>query len=162
MGKDEKTTPTPQSVTRPEKYSTLLEAFPIQSEEAARYLLEEAAKAIYSEKEDIFDFDSRRREVTQEETNMVFHLLRDIKPENQIEALLGVQIVVGHLLGLRKLAKGSLADINIGLKLLKSSASSIERLSRLRNGCNQNISVTYHNSGPSVQAVITKDQSDAK
>jgi hypothetical protein len=120
------------------------------------YLIEQAAKAIYGENENNeYAFVSSPRMISEEEINAIYSLMKSIRPRDMLETLYASQIVVSHMLGMKKLAQSHLNDQILGAKLLRLSNDAIERLERKRNGGHQNISVTYHNNAPSMQALVS-------
>jgi hypothetical protein len=64
-----------------------------------------------------------------------------------LEAIMAAQITVTHMLGMRKLAKGHLADQHLGLKMLRFSMDAMQQLQRKRCGGMQNITVNYNYNG---------------
>jgi hypothetical protein len=158
MAKPSKKDLIPCVVSIPQSLATIVEILSVESEDTAKLLLENVAKAIYYEEEGLFY--SEAKQPSKKEIQFVYELLKAIKPKDMLEALFGSQIIVGHLIGLKKLAQASREDQLIGLKLLKLSSESMERLDKKRNGCNQNISVTYHNNAPSqINTMIAKEPS---
>lgn len=155
MAQSQKKLITPQALAIPGVLEPIVEAFSVDSEKVAKALLKEAVETIYFGKKDDFCFESSPKPVTKKEIDGVYALMKSIKPTDIVEILYGVQIIVGHLLGMRKLAQPQFDDQNLGLKLLKLSSEALERLERKRGGGNQNINVTYHNSGPSMQSLVT-------
>lgn len=157
MAQSQKTHHPLQSLAIPKAITPIIEAFTIDSEEVAKTLLKEAAAAIYYERENMFSLDDNARPVSKNEMDGVYALMRAINPKDFIEVLHGAQIIVGHLLGMRKLAQSCRDDQNLGLKLLRLSSEALERLERKRSG-HQNINVTYHNT--SMQAIMTQEKKE--
>lgn len=153
MAQSQKMTNSP--VVIPSSITTLVEVFSIESEEAAKALIAQAAAAIYFENEDKFDVYSSPRHVSEQEIDGVYALMKAIKPLDTIESLYSAQIVAGHMLGMRKLAQSSRDDQRLGLKLLRLSSDAMERLEKRRNGAPQNINVIYNNTNQ--QALITSE-----
>jgi hypothetical protein len=144
----------PQPITIPSSLTTVIEAFSLESEDAAKILLKQAASAIYYEQKDEY-FDVKPRNVTDEEVDGVYALMKAVKPRDMLETLCAAQVVVGHMLGMRKLAQNSKEDQRMGLKLLRLSNDAMERLEKKRNGANKNTNVVYNNHDPSKQALIS-------
>ena len=140
----------------PEKLKPIIEAFFADSPRTAKSLIIQAAKAIYGSEEEtgLFDFDLRKKHnITPDELENICTLMQGIKPKDTLEALFAAQIVVSHLLGFRKLARGHIDDQRIGLKMLKFSSESMALLHRKRNGGMQNIIANYNNSGPALMQI---------
>lgn len=138
-------------VKAPKALIPLMQAFHVDSEDAANALIAESAKAIYG--------DSLCMSVTisRKELKAISSLMRGINPIDILETLYAAQIVVSHMLGMRKLAESFSSDQKLGLDLLKFSSESIQQLSKKRTGCQQNITVNYNYSGQGnalMQAVI--------
>lgn len=154
MAQSQKKQSSPHTLEIPRTLAPIVEAFSENSEEIAKTLLEQAAAAIYYEKNDDYCFESTPRPVTKQEIDGVYALMKVIRPKDIVEALHGAQIIVGHLLGMRKLAQSRFEDQNLGLKLLRLSNDAMERLERKRSGGQQNANVIYNNNGLSMQAII--------
>jgi hypothetical protein len=156
MAKAKKTQLSPRSLNPPKALEPIVKAFSFESEETSLVLIEQAAKAIYGESEnEPYEIYQKPRGLSKEEFDTVYALMKSINPQDTLETLCAAQIVVGHLLGMIKLAQNHPHDSIIGAKLLRLSSDSMERLLRWRHGGRQNIIVTYNNSGPSMQAIVT-------
>ena len=86
--------------------------------------------------------------------------MRCISPRDSLETLFAAQIVVGHLLGMRKLAESYSDDQKLGLNLLRFSNEAMQQLEKKRSGVTQNIVVNYSHNGQAnalVQTVLTKE-----
>jgi hypothetical protein len=70
--------------------------------------------------------------------------MQSLKPHDMLEALFSAQIIVGHMLGMSKLAKGSHKELSLGLKLLRFSNEALVQLHKKRAGGMQNITVNYN------------------
>ena len=77
-----------------------MQAFHVDSDKVAKSLISEAAKAIYGKG----DYGSDRP-FLKTELDGVVSLMRCIKPRDSLETLFAAQIIVGHILGMRKLAR---------------------------------------------------------
>lgn len=145
---------TPQSLTAPKAMAPLVEAFNfIDSEKQCNLLIEQAAAAVYAtDSGDSFVLCARK--TTKEEISTVYELMKSIRPKDLLETLAAAQILVCHLLGMRKLQQVGTEDQILGLKLMRLSNEAMERLEKKRNGAHQNITVTYNNAGPSMQTLI--------
>lgn len=157
MAHSKKNTPTPSLTATPKALTAISEIFSIDCEKTAKDLLEKAAQAVYYENKSAVELDcfETTYQITKQEIDSVYALIKSIKPQDALETLAGSQIVVCHLLGMRKLAQPNREDQQIGVKLLRLSNDAMERLERKRNGGRQNINVTYNNSAPSIQSIIT-------
>jgi len=128
----------------PRKLEPFIQAFYVKSKKAVKELILQAAKAIYESGDDGNYSFGDKQQITPEELEGIWSLIQSIKPQDTLEALYAAQVVVSHLLGLRKLAKGSIDDQRLGLKLLKLSNEAITNLQRKRLGGMQNIMVNYN------------------
>lgn len=155
MAQSQKTISPGQVVSIPNALARIVDAFSVKSEDAAKTLFEQAAAAIYYEENDAFSFQSDPRPISKQEIDGVYALMKAIKPNDVLETLYAAQIVVGHMLGMRKLAQSCRDDLRLGLKLLRLSNDAMDRLVKKRNEGHQNINVTYNNLGPTNQALIT-------
>ena len=63
---------------------------------------------------------------------LAFNLMRDMKPKGDLEKTLCAQFIVGHLIGMQKLAQRYFKDKRVGLKLLKISNASLSRYCEIR------------------------------
>ena len=142
--------PPPCQVNAPEALVPLMQVFQVESEIAAKSLLYQAAQAIFGE-EDLLGGGGP----TKEEIEVVFDLIRGLKPSDTVETLYAAQIVSSHLLGMRRLASTYESDQRLGLKLLRFSNEALGELERKRNGRSQNITVNYHHSGTGNQVSQT-------
>ena len=70
--------------------------------------------------------------------------MQGINPSDVLEAIIAAQITVTHMLGMRKLATGHLADQHLGLKMLRFSTDAMQQLQKKRCGGMQNITVNYN------------------
>lgn len=136
----------------PKKLDPIVRAFFAESPQLAKKLLIRAAKAIYGsdDDKDSFDFSRNHHQITKEELEEICTLMQSIKPNDMIEAIMASQIVVSHMLGMRKLAKGYLADQHIGLKMFRFSMDAMQQLQKKRSGSVQNITVNYNYNNPQV------------
>ncbi len=165
MAKSEKEgTPPSQQITAPNALSPIMEAFHVDSEEAAHSLILEASKAIYGSKKEEYDFSlSKDREITDEELEGITSLMKGLAPRDSLEALYAAQIVVSHMLGMRKLSSNYSEDQRLGLRLLKFCNDAMQQLDKKRNGGTQNITVNhnYNGSGNSLSQTIFKENNNA-
>lgn len=149
-------------LTIPAKLETIVKALYADSEQAAKMLIIQAAKAIYGTEDAddyLSNFGKRNHVITPQELEEICILMRGINPQDTFEALLAAQIIVSHLLGLRKLSKDHISDTQLGIKLLRFSSDAMNQLQKKRCGCTQNIFVTYNQngSGPSLVQTILPD-----
>lgn len=137
-----------REITIPKKLQPIVKAFYAESPEVAKSLILQASRAIYGvdSKEDFFSYGSKQ-EITQDELEAVCELMQGLKPQDMLEALFASQIIVSHMLGMRKLAKIGPKDQHMGLKLLRFSNEALKQLLRKRSGGMQNITVNYNYSG---------------
>jgi hypothetical protein len=116
-------------ITIPQKIEPIIKAFFADSPTTAKGFIIQAAKAIYSyDQDDDIGSYKKTHILSTEELEGVCCLVRGIKPQDMLEALLAAQIVVGHLIGLRRLANRYSEDQRFGLKMLKFSNDAINRL----------------------------------
>lgn len=132
----------------PKKLQPIVKAFYAESEEVAKALIVQACKAIYGDVDD-GDFSyKKKKDISKEELQGFCALMQSLKPQDAIEALFAAQIVVSHMLGMRKLAKdGSYEEQRIGLKMLRFSNDALGQLQKKRCGGMQNITVNYNHLG---------------
>ncbi len=149
MAKSEKkhTLPSSNQIEAPRALLPLMQAFHVDSEEAAHSLVCEAAKAISGADESKFDF-LRGKDITQGELDGITSLMRGISPQDTLETLYAAQIVASHMLGMRKLASTFHDDQKLGLKLLRFSTEAMQQLEKKRGGTCQNITVNHNYNGP--------------
>lgn len=134
----------------PEKLEPIIEAFCAHSPKTAKALILQAAKTIYGSDDDADECETlfrREHDITPDELDDICVMMQELRPTDMLEALSAAQILVTHLLGLRKLAKCHIDDQRMGLQLLKFSSVSMALLHRKRTGSLQNIVVNYNNTG---------------
>ena len=142
MAKDEKSIPSPASIQAPKSIAPIMEAFHVESDEVVKALVLDTARAIYGQD----DFDMHRS-ISKNELEGVISLIRSIHPKDSLETLFAAQIVVGHILGLRRLSKDFVDDQRLGLNLLRFSSEAMQMLIKKRSGVIQNIIVNYSYNG---------------
>lgn len=138
------------NITISKKLDPIVQAFFAESPKAARKLVIQAAKAIYGsdEEKDPFEFAMKRQHaITDEDIEDICTFMQGIKPNDMLEAIIAAQITVTHMLGVRKLATGHLADQHLGLKMLRFSMDAMQQLQKKRCGGMQNITVNYNYNG---------------
>jgi hypothetical protein len=143
------------NITIPKKLESIIQAFYSETPQAAKKLVIQAAKAIYGseEEKERFDLVSEYNPITNEQVEDICAFMQGIKPNDMLEAIIAAQIVVTHMLGMRKLARGYIDDQRLGLKMLQFSSESIAKLQKKRWGAVQNINIPYH--GEKAQATQT-------
>jgi hypothetical protein len=135
------------NITIPKKLNPIVQAFFAESPQAAKKLVIQAAKAIYGaeEEREPIDFSMKRQHViTNEDIEDICAFMQGIKPSDALEAIMAAQIVVSHMLGMRKLSSGIAEDQRLGLKMFQFSTEAMWRLQRNRSGGMQNITVNYN------------------
>ncbi len=135
------------NITIPKKLDPIVRAFFAESPNAAKKLVIQAAKAIYGSEEDkdFCDFSTKKQHViTNEDIENICAFMQGIKPTDVLEAIIAAQITVTHMLGMRKLSTGHLADQHLGLKMLRFSTDAIQQLQKKRCGGVQTITVNYN------------------
>lgn len=160
----EKGTPPSHQITAPNALSPIMQAFHVDSEEAAHALILEASKAIYGSKEPELELSlSRDREITTGELEGITSLMKGLAPKDSLEALYAAQIVASHMLGMRKLSSDYGEDQRLGLRLLKFCNDAMQQLDKKRNGGTQNITVNHNYNGPgnSLSQTIIKENNSA-
>lgn len=143
------------NITIPKKLNPIVQAFFVESPKAAKKLIIQAAKAIYGSEEesDPLEFSMKQQHViTNEDIEDICSFMQGIKPRDTLEAIIAAQITVTHMLGMRKLATGHLADQHVGMKMLRFSMDAMQHLQKKRCGVMQNITVNYNYSG--TQSII--------
>lgn len=144
MAKNEKNAHPPQAeLSIPSPLSSIMQAFRADSDTLVSQLIADSIKAIYG-KDDL----GMSAKPSKAELDGVVALMKGIDPKDTMELLFASQIVVGHLLGMRKLAEGYGDDQRLGLNMLKFSNEAMMNLQKKRSGLVQNITVNYVNSGP--------------
>ena len=156
MAKDQKSYPAPIAFEAPKALVPLMQAFHVDSDKIAKSLISDAVRAIYGKNE--FGND---HSISKCELDGVISLMRCISPRDSLETLFAAQIVVGHLLGMRKLPESYPDDQKLGLNLLRFSNEAMQQLEKKRSGVTQNIVVNYSHNGQAnalVQTVLTKGE----
>lgn len=134
-----------KEITIPRKLQPIVDAFFAESPKIAKKLIIQAAQAIYgSDVNSDYNVFTKNRSITDQELEEVCSFMQVIKPCDFFEAVIAAQIVVTHMLGIRNMAKGHIADQKLGLKMLQFSAESMSRLQKKRSGAVQNINIHYH------------------
>jgi hypothetical protein len=121
--------------------------------------------------------------VTEQELNAALAALDGIRPRDEAEAMLAVQMVATNRAALDMLARARQADYlpamqdcgNLAVKLLRTYTAQIEALAKLRRGGEQTVRVEHvhvHSGGQAVVGVVenpgrgsqrkSEDQGDAK
>ncbi len=154
-----------KEISIPTKLEPIVQAFFAESPQVAKKLVIKAVEAIYGAERERkeYDFTTRFRPITDEQIEEVCALMHGIKPIDVLEALIGAQVIVSHLLGMRKLANGCDEDQRLGLKMLQFSSESIARLQKKRCGGMQNITINYNHNGnklPPVPVIPIENYSD--
>lgn len=134
------------NITIPKKLESIVAAFFAESPQVVKKLVIQAAKAIYGSEEEKgrYDFETKYIPITSKELEDICSFMQGIKPNDVLEAIIAAQIVVTHMLGMRKLSKGSIEDQRLGLKMLQFSGDAMCRLQKKRCGAVQNINIHYH------------------
>lgn len=136
-----------KEITIPKKLDPIVRAFFSDSPKAAKKLIIQAAKAIYGaeEERDLLDYSMKSQHViSNEDIEDICAFMQGINPSDVLEAIIAAQITVTHMLGMRKLATGHLADQHLGLKMLRFSTDAMQQLQKNRCGGMQNITVNYN------------------
>ena len=162
MAEHQKTPLTPtKEIAAPRSLVLLMQAFHVDSEKEAKELLEAAAYAIYgreAEPEHEFDIYKKKRIISQDELEGILSLMQGISPRDTLETLYAAQIVVTHMLGMRKLSQSFREDQKLGLNLFRFSSEAMQQLQRKRGGGTQQITVNYnYNDQRSAQTVTPVD-----
>lgn len=134
--------PPPVQVDAPRALMPMMQAFHAETEEAAEALIIEAARAIAPK-----DVLMGKSEPSEAELETISSLMRGLKPQDSLETLYAAQIIVSHVLGMRKLASEYFEDERMGLKMLRLSNEIMQQLTKKRSGGAQNITVNYHHHG---------------
>ena len=141
MAKDQKEAIPPALIQAPKAIIPIMEAFHVESDKVAKALVIEAVTAIYGKAE------WGKQSFSKAELDGVVSLIRSISPRDSLETLFASQIVVGHLLGMKKLSEGGSDDQKIGLNLLRFSSEAMQMLIKKQTGATQNIVVNYSYNG---------------
>ncbi|MGB7977592.1 MAG: hypothetical protein WCF19_00360 [Chlamydiales bacterium] len=142
MAKQQKSEPPPdRSIQAPSSLVPIMQAFHVDSDKAAKVLIQEAANTIYGKSE----FGARS--ISKDELDGLWALMKGMNPRDGLETLYAAQIVACHMLGMRKLAEPYMDDQKLGLNLLRFSNEAMQQLEKKRSGGAQNITVNYNYSG---------------
>lgn len=133
----------------PDRLQPFVKAFFAESEDVAKALIIQASRAIYNvdDDEDSFSYSRGKQNITDDELQVVCGLMQSLKPQDMLEALYAAQIIVSHVLGMRKLAKSCYEEQRIGLNMLRFSNEALGHLQKKRSGGMQNITVNYNYAG---------------
>jgi hypothetical protein len=158
MAKDQKQQlPPAHIIEAPQSLAPLMQAFHVDSDKVAKSLISDAARAIYGKG----DYYGRDQVFSKSELDGIVSLMKCIRPMDSLETLFAAQIIVGHMLGMRKLAESCHDDQRLGLNLLRFSNESMQQLNKKRNGATQNIVVNYNHHGQGntlMQTVLAKGE----
>jgi hypothetical protein len=100
--------------------------------------------------------------LSQDDINGLLAMVDAVRPGNEIEAALAVQITASHALSLRMLRKAGSTErldfmdryMNAATKLQRAMAAQIEALAKLRRGGEQNVIVKHVHVHDGGQAVV--------
>lgn len=132
--------PSQHQITAPKTLESLMQAFHVDSEDAAKALVMNAANAIYGSDEIGFE----KKSLSRKEIEGIIYLIKGINPKDTLETLYAAQIIAAHMLGMRKLSSTFQDDQKLGLKLLRFSNKAMQNLQKKREGGTQNITVNYN------------------
>lgn len=141
MAQSEKITGT--HINIPSSIEMLIKVFSMECEYNAKALIILASDAIYSEKHK--DSKTDPKPISKQDVDAVYALINGIKPVGTLESLYAAQIVVGHMLGMRKLNQSCEDDQRLGLRLLRLSNDAMTCLEKTRNDGHHNINLTLEN-----------------
>jgi hypothetical protein len=159
MAERQKTIPPLYEVTVPKAIAPLMQAFHVDSEKAAKSLILEAARAVYgSDEMGLNPF--AKNSFSKEALASISSLMQGIYPRDTLETLYAAQIVVSHMLGMRRLSSSNEEEQKLGLKLLRFSNEAMQHLAKKRHGGNQNITVNYNynGQGPALMQTILPEK----
>ncbi len=130
----------------------LVDAFGTPSQEFANYALHALSNAMAK----------RGRRVDQETLNASLAILDGIRPQNEVEALLAVQMAATHTIAMDCLSNTRRADMlnhfeangSLANKFLRTFAVQMETLSRVRRGGKQKVEVTHVHVGAGGKAAV--------
>lgn len=128
MAKDEKSTSPPANLEVPTALFPIMKAFSVGSRTVVKAFVVEATQAIYQQ----HPLD-KRQPFSDQELNGAVSIIQSIQPKDALGSLYAAQIVVCHLIGLRKLSQCCSDDQRIGLKLLHWSSKSMEMFVKKQN-----------------------------
>ena len=127
--------PPPPAIAIPKTLAPLIEAFHASSEEVARRLVSQAISAVYGR--------TGRKQASEDEIDYVCFLMEGIQPADTLETLYGSQIIVCHMLGMKKLSEAYPLDRKLGMRLLRLENEAIQALDRKRKAGGKNITANY-------------------
>ena len=137
MAKSRKKDPPPDVLIKtPKVLVPLIQAFHVDSDQAIKALISEAEKVIYGTNN-----PRMCQTISKDELDCIMFLMKDINPKDDLETLFAAQIIVCHMLGIRKLAERYKDDQKLGLNLLKFGNEAIQNLETKRNGGMHNIKI---------------------
>lgn len=128
-------------IKAPKALVPLMQAFHVDDEKDASILIMEVVQIIWGQEGNAFEGLSK------EELEGVSYLMKGINPRDTLETLYAAQIVASHMLGMRKLSASHPDDQRLGLKLLRFSNETMQKLSKKRHGGMHNITVNYNERG---------------
>ncbi|WP_442755875.1 HGGxSTG domain-containing protein [Methylocystis sp. JAN1] len=110
---------------------------------------------------------------TEHKLNAAIAVIDGMRPRDEIEAMLGIQIVSTHEVAMEMLAKAKHAEHSAQLqeygtlatKLMRTFAAQIEALSRMRRGGEQKVTVEHvhvHSGGQAVVGVVNPSEGGAQ
>lgn len=138
MNHSQKNNSIPQkTIEAPKQLVPIMQAFHAESEELAFALILDAARAIMPKS--YLDGE----EPSEEDIGFVYDMMKGLNPKDSIETLYAAQIVVSHMLGMRKLGSTYRDDQCMGMRLLKHAKEAMDSLYKKQGGTNQNITVNY-------------------
>jgi hypothetical protein len=129
-----------KTLSLPDQVTLLVEAINCNDEGAARLLVTRAMNIIY-EKSNL-SYPSKEA-WGDEELDSVVALIRGVKPQDSVEAILASQFVALHLQGMATMAKDYINSKGQAMMMIRLSHHALEMLQRYR-GKNQTINVNYN------------------
>lgn len=135
-----------KEITIPKKRQPIVQAFYAESEAIAKAYILQASRAVYCVEDESseYSFKNKKHDLSNDELHGICALMQGLKPKDMLEVLLSAQIIVSHMLGMRKLAKGGCEEQRIGLKMLRFSNEVLCHLHKKRSGDIQNITANYN------------------
>ncbi len=122
----------------PRTLNSLMKAFEVDSKRVIKTLIDETEIAIYGS-----DKSKISRDISKDEFDCIISLMKGINPRDDLEKLYAAQIIICHMLGMRKLTEKYKDDQKIGLDLLKLSDEAIQNLVTKRYRGIHNIEINY-------------------
>ena len=134
-------------------WQRLLDAFGTRSQNFAQTELQRLARALGP---------NWRRSVSEEQLNAALAVVDGIKPDNEVEALLAIQMAMAHVLAMQAMARAHWADevavqqttSKLAVKFGRLFTLQVEAMAKLRRKGEQTVRVEHVHVYPGGQAIV--------